>query len=60
MIHEHIASLFVRCEHCLMFGTPVGEPFQAIQCGNCGETTARWYVPEYCVKQYENNPRHNP
>lgn len=50
--HEHTASLFVRCEHCLTFGTPLGEPFTEVYCGNCNNKTSRWYVPFCCVENY--------
>ena len=34
--HVHTQSLHVFCEHCLTFGTPTGNPFDTIECGNCG------------------------
>ena len=47
--HDHINSVFVRCEDCLMFGIPGSDAYGEVECGNCQHKTTRWYVPSCCV-----------
>lgn len=58
--HVHTQSLHVFCEHCLTFGTPTGNPFDTIECGNCGGKTNQWLIPICCALNitFPKNMRH--
>ena len=52
--HNHIASVYVRCQVCLTFGTPMPHETQEtdfpVKCGNCGSTETVTYYPKCCLK----------